>query len=1630
MKRSAGHVRPADSANTQSAALQTKTLLPSGRERLNVLRLVVISELNEALAFLWPRINREGEIVQLSQGAAEELVETALGEQRKKGKRVSAGLHQLLKWHLATCFSINERAGGLSGLDGLFDFIARSVCPGGSGLSCALTGLKIPLLAQDRTPRQALEVSLCEAAIRSLGCETAASVVAREGLGIPSSTLNLMASEQARMHEADKETQRLFREGVRSQQLHLTTFRMIQWTRFISFHKLASAYRLVQRLFFSPWGDEGRTSGPLKFSTDVTTSALLDLVSCVSEAPCLGMEGAGFKETTEECIKAKGAVDRTSALHSFFVKSSMEAKDSLTAQVLATALLMLDLTLERSNLRNIEGALVMKAEEAYGQRRMPHIWQKLAASASRCSPHSAQALESHLHALRGANEMHTNAKLAALIYLENAKLLFSLNAVSPPSFLSRDYQTLRGAGTSLGLALVRGGSKMIATACGLDRCGSPSATFLNCVEKNLNDIPWDAQRELLKQHMHALVFFARNPALLPLGPRFDTALPEFRTAALRLADSLRTEANAAEGALDNPLPGAAPLAESLNEFLSSLDDNLLSMGVTFLEEGEFSLYGEILQQRVVSTETETCDPSWTNRGALKTFLVMQRLSSHFDQLIGSENLKKVYGITAKKAGLSPRAVESTFVRSNALQIFMRVQSMLDKSGESQAKRLNSNEELINYVVETMAAKLGLRQEEEEASPFGLRVAGDIVALASAIHKEVVRTFARRIAVGAEFGKVFGGDSAPVSVASWLAERFSDFRRSIYPSYVLDAQFGCLQQCVEPLLADTRLQTGCTDDKGRPQPLVKCADPAEQFSKVMRKSIWESSLGGWLKKSKAHPACQQLLQLLNEDEAAWAQQVQLMITHLDTINCGKDHRGYDSYGRFAIKLSMVSHLYNMFASTSERPSMASFIEWLVHLKMPLPQNPETPTSEAILVAGLHFHTQVSVGRAFKAAVKEDPSFSQCKPEETRIISELIPSLSSLFSTLGELNDFLSQQRKQEEVVTRVVAAPPAADARPILEQVMTTFAAAPEGSAEVLVRLPVYFPARVASSFSKGGPQALQMLDYTYTLLHPSYTRELGDKALSKHLVEVTEDAERWVSRNVAACRGAACTAKQAGDRELSVAIEKESAATYTFPATREERAASSVFSWLLPGLPPLRCKLPVSVEQPPILPLVLPPIAPPPMGEAFPPTAEEIAKERASGKQPAETVEPVQPTTPEKEPEEPLKIERLPADSDATDPEELVTARPKEPEEGPQIGPKDDACHTLMRLYYKYIEGKAMKDVDTLHEEALQVPLFRKTREELRLDEGDQTMQSFRLVLCVTCAKHIPAMQLASPEERKRLSASLEESKEACKEVYGKTGWTTEKKGLRCKNERCCIRSGSRAYASLLLSPLSVSFLSAAELASVFGSSTRVGDMPLPPTSLAGGLASWLAMDRGPTDWAQQARRKLKTDAAAAALCAALRFAEFLRQITRQGEGFDRILHLWHLSLPTDSLRLVNSMRTAARQKDVLSQELCTLAPPSPQVQQLVPRFDPQHWAALAMQTETPEETPTAVCCFVCDLRLSQRKLVLPKLDGKKRELPCIAVMVLETAAALREGGAARERMKGRARSSNETCTTAAAAAQ
>ena len=120
----------------------------------------------------------------------------------------------------------------------------------------------------------------------------------------------------------------------------------------------------------------------------------------------------------------------------------------------------------------------------------------------------------------------------------------------------------------------------------------------------------------------------------------------------------------------------------------------------------------------------------------------------------------------------------------------------------------------------------------------------------------------------------------------------------------------------------------------------------------------------------------------------------------------------------------------------------------------------------------------------------------------------------------------------------------------------------------------------------------------------------------------------------------------------------------------------------------------------------------------------------------------------------------------------------------------------------------------------------------------------------------------------------------------------------------------------------------AAQLAAIFGSPARVGRKRVPPSTMAGGLRNWVSQDVGLKAWATEAHKQLKSDKYVAALCSALRYAEFVRQISMPGMTFDRVLSHWNLSLPSNGLMLVNALRSASNPRQTLTQELCVLTPP------------------------------------------------------------------------------------------------------
>ncbi|XP_026192699.1 uncharacterized protein LOC34621071 [Cyclospora cayetanensis] len=1462
--------------------------------------------MNHALTLLWPQLMRNAEREALSRDAAEKFVEEAFTKLRDTGKEMPKELRSILLWHLTTCFPVEN--GGLQGIHGIFGTTTILVCPSGLSLTCALKGLDIPLSKEARSPTQLLEASLCAAAIHHMGEDAAAYATITKGRNLATDQVVDLALAKTKMKQTDSETKQLLQAGIRAQLQLQKGFQRLQWRRFVKYYKLASAFRLAQRLLLNPQREDSSSAGAEKQALDMQSKDVLNLATCVAKRECLGIGNKGYHKAVLECIEINPGIRETSVLHHFFQGTRLKLEDRLSAEVFATSLLVLESILQGAKLGTADAAQLLQLTHA-DTTAFSLFHQLIAKSFKLCSLPAAEIVNSHLEALRATEATATNPALLASIALENAPLLFSLNAVHPPAGFEDNYQSLKHTGTQLGLAVIRRAAKMINMSCGKDRnCNKRSNAYISCISESIESVAWTSHRDVLKQRLHVLAHFAENPDLLPEGPPFTVALTHFKSAAAQMADTIRKFALASHGALVASYgaqdSSSNSLAESLEQFVSALDDNILPTGFTFFDDGELSLYGPLVQEQIASRQKRNCSgPRASGRDdAMKTFLVMQILSPHLNAIIGNAALLEVYGITAGKTGLSVRAVESTFVRAQAHQIYIFTQSLLDNPEEDSSQSIKTSKELRAYVTSHLAAKLG-QKRHEGTDTTQKSVSKDILVLAKAVYKEIQKIFAKRITMGQAFSGL--QQATNTRVKTWLEKTYTDFRRELPPSYVVDAAYDCLQHCVKPLLADTRVQTQCTDSAKKNQPLNKCADPANEFQKQAWKGTWGIYLSDWLAQGNAPKGCSELLQLLGENDQAWKHQVYLMYSHLDYISCGKDMHGRDSYNRYSIKLDMLHYLYEMFVGTSKKPTLAAFLNWLVKLREPLHQNLQIPTAQVLAHAEGQQQNQVSISKAFNLAVARDPSYAQCKPEDTKIISELVPSLGDMFLTLAELDNFIEETSREPEILDRKVAVPPA----------------------------------------------------------------ETQSKP-------------------------------------------------YTFPATAGESLAASVFGWQVPAFPPLRCQRPTRQVVP--LPVITSPRKEPvvPTEDLIPPPLQKsdttVLPEDEYSSSKAEEPEPGQgeSASGKADKEKVVNTEGV----GTIDPEEVTVPLPPVHEELPKVDAKDDDCLKLVQLYERYIEGSQIKDVEALHEQAVAIPLFKHTRSQLRIKDGDISLQTFRLALCITCAKHIPTMQLATGEARAQLSASIERSKEACDAIYKNTHWAKEVEGgvplsfetpaspltksiqlnlpvptishrllgavhkllesagenkakavEACASAEVLGRSLQHAMAAVLKknqetrSPLLLALggLSKtaskdipAQLASIFGSPARIGGRTLPPTSMAGGLMNWLPQDRGLAFWAASAHKKLKFDEAVAGLCAALRYAEFIQQVTRPGMMFDRILAQWNLSLPLNGLSLVNALRSHANTQQKLVQDLCVLMPPGDETQGMLRRFDPHQWAALSLETE------------------------------------------------------------------------------
>ncbi|CDJ41634.1 hypothetical protein, conserved [Eimeria tenella] len=209
------------------------------------LRAPLISKLNEVLTSLWTQITHNGEPVEISGSKAQELVETTIRRLRDSGEEVPDEFRDLLLWQLTSCFPIDENA--LRGIHGIFGVTSRVVCPANRTFSCALSALNIPLAEEERTPIQALEASICAAAIRHVGHDAAARLASQRGTGLGPEQVRNLTLEETSLSTTDEKTERLFIEGIQLQIEMQKGFQQLQWSRFGRAFKLASAFRLAQR---------------------------------------------------------------------------------------------------------------------------------------------------------------------------------------------------------------------------------------------------------------------------------------------------------------------------------------------------------------------------------------------------------------------------------------------------------------------------------------------------------------------------------------------------------------------------------------------------------------------------------------------------------------------------------------------------------------------------------------------------------------------------------------------------------------------------------------------------------------------------------------------------------------------------------------------------------------------------------------------------------------------------------------------------------------------------------------------------------------------------------------------------------------------------------------------------------------------------------------------------------------------------------------------------------------------------------------------------------------------------------------------------------------------------------------
>lgn len=101
--------------------------------------------------------------------------------------------------------------------------------------------------------------------------------------------------------------------------------------------------------------------------------------------------------------------------------------------------------------------------------------------------------------------------------------------------------------------------------------------------------------------------------------------------------------------------------------------------------------------------------------------------------------------------------------------------------------------------------------------------------------------------------------------------------------------------------------------------------------------------------------------------------------------------------------------------------------------------------------------------------------------------------------------------------------------------MITYSSTRSQYPDVVIRTPVYFPTRAATSLSSAGQNAMQVLAYVHHVARRDSPAQLAESHSVRHLLQATADTEAWALRCLEGC-DQTCSLRPEGEKGVSVSI--------------------------------------------------------------------------------------------------------------------------------------------------------------------------------------------------------------------------------------------------------------------------------------------------------------------------------------------------------------------------------------------------------------------------------------------------------------------------------------------------------------